>query len=499
MTATRSPATDAGEHAAAARAAQPGWAALTVRRRLATVRRLRHLLAAECDALCAAVARDIAKPAEETLAGELLPLAAACRFLEREAARLLRPRRVPRSVRPLWLWGQSDTVHRRPRGVVGVIGTWNYPLFLNGAQLLQALTAGNAVVWKPSEVAPASAAALRGLFERVGFSDGLVRVMGADREGGPALVEADIDHLVFTGSAETGRRVARCLGERLVSSTLELSGCDALFVLAGANVALAARAAWFGVTLNRGQTCVAVRRAFVHRPLYPAFCEHVRALAAPAAPVRLALAALAVQAERLVREALAEGARLACEPPPTDPAGAAGLFLPTAVLDARPDMALCREASFAPLLAVLPFDTPEEALRMDALCPFALGASVFAADPRRAEAFAARLRAETVAVNDVIAPTAHPATPFGGRGASGWGVTQGAEGLLEMTVPQAVSVRAGTLRPHYNLAGGRGAPGQVELLRGLLEAGHAPTAGARWRGWRRLLRALRSGAWRGAP
>src|SRR5262249_47421999 len=156
--------------------------------------------------------------------------------------------------RPTWLWGQGDTVHRRPRGFVGVIGTWNYPLYLNGVQIVQALTAGNGVVWKPSEVAPASAAALFNLFARAGFPEGLIHVMEATREAGQALTDAAIDHVVFTGSASVGRRIAAKLGERLVSSTLELSGCDALLVLDDADVSLAARAAWFGATLNRGQT-----------------------------------------------------------------------------------------------------------------------------------------------------------------------------------------------------------------------------------------------------
>src|SRR5260370_27724239 len=102
---------------------QQAWAGVPVRSRLRPVRALRHLLVREWEALAAAVERDLDKPPTETLAAELLPLAAACRFLEREAGRLLRPRRVPGRLRPLWLWGQSDTVYRRPRGVVGIIRT----------------------------------------------------------------------------------------------------------------------------------------------------------------------------------------------------------------------------------------------------------------------------------------------------------------------------------------------------------------------------------------
>jgi acyl-CoA reductase-like NAD-dependent aldehyde dehydrogenase len=486
------PATATADCCARARAALADWRGRPVAARLRPVRAFRFLVADSTDRLCAAVARDVGKPAAETLGGEVLPLADACRFLECAAVRLLRPRRVPGRLRPLWLWGQRDTVHRRPRGVVGIIGTWNYPLFLNGVQILQALAAGNAVVWKPSELAPASAEVIADLLGRAGFPGRLLHVLEATREAGQALTEGDVDHVVFTGSAATGRHIARRLGERLVSSTLELSGCDPQFVLDDADVPLAARAAWFGATLNRGQTCLAVRRALVQRPAYPTFCAALRDLAAGGAPMTLALAGQAEQARRLVADALARGGRLLDDKSLSLTEGAA--CAPAVVLNARPDMALWTEASFAPLLAVLPFDGVDEAVRLDAACPYHLGASVFTGDPRRGFDLAAALGSGTVAVNDVVVQIAHPATPFGGTGASGWGVTQGAEGLLEMTVPQVVSARAGRFRPHYDQAPGPATPARLaaheELVRGLLEAGHAPGWRRRCRGWWRALRAL---------
>jgi acyl-CoA reductase-like NAD-dependent aldehyde dehydrogenase len=454
---------------------------------------VRRLLADSADNLAAAAARDLGKVPSEVIGGEVLPLADACRFLQSDAARLLRPRRVPGRSRPLWLLGQRDVVYRRPRGVIGIIGTWNYPFLLNGTQILQAVTAGNAVVWKPSEVAPACAAALADILSRAGFPPGLIRVLGPTREAGAALVEGAIDHVVFTGSATTGKHVARRLGERLISSTMELSGCDPQFVLADADADLAARAAWFGATLNSGQTCIAIRRSFVHRSLYPHFCESLERFGAQAAPCRLALASQAEQANRLVSDALARGGRL-LTPPATATDGRS--YPPTAVADARPEMALCQEASFAPLLAVLPFDDIAEAIRLDTSCPYHLGASIFTQRHESAEQVAEALYSGIVSVNDVIVPSAHPATPFGGRGASGWGCTQGAEGLLEMTVPQVVSSRGGRFRPHYDLAPGQGSgetlAAQEALLRGLLESGHAPSWRRRWRGWWQFLRA----AWR---
>jgi aldehyde dehydrogenase (NAD+) len=476
----------------AARAAQTDWERRPVRERLRPVAAFRRLLVDACDELCEAVRRDVGRPPDEVLASDVLPLADACRFLEREAGRLLRPRKVSLRSRPLWLFGQRDIIYRRPHGLVGVIGTWNYPLLLNGVQIVQALTAGNAVLWKPSELSAASAAVLSGLLRRAGYPDGLLQTLPATREGGPALAEADVDHVVFTGSAATGRKLAKRLGERLVSSTLELSGCDALFVLKDADVALAAKAAWFGATLNRGQTCVAVRRAFVQRDVLPAFLESLRPLAASAPAMTLAQEGQVRQADRLIADAVGQGAEL-IQPSSPPPNGDGRTTVPRVVVNATPAMALCREDCFAPVLAVLPFADVPEALARNAECRYGLGASIFTRDASTAVELAGRLQAGMVAVNDVIVPTAHPATPFGGRGESGWGVTQGPDGLLAMMVPQVVSVRGGTFRPHYDGTGGPDGA-LAETLRGLLEWSHAPTLGRRWRGLWRMVKGMRRSA-----
>src|SRR5262249_26523144 len=267
---------------------------------------------------------------------------------------------------------------------------------------------------------------------------------------------------------------------------MELSGHDAMFVLDDADVTLAARAACFGATVNRGQTCIAVRRALVHRSLYPAFLEALKPLVAAVPPMRLALPSQVRQAEQLVQQALEEGARL-LESNFAHPSGSDARL--QVVLDVRPEMALWREASFAPLLAVVSFDILDEALRLDGACSFALGASVFTRTTRRATELAARLRTGMVTVNDVVVPTTHPATPFGGTGASGWGVTQGAEGLLEMTVPQVVSVRGGSFRPHFDPPGSNRL-NHRDTLRALLEWGHASSWFRRCRGFFRFLRCL---------
>ncbi|HXD89240.1 MAG TPA: aldehyde dehydrogenase family protein [Urbifossiella sp.] len=530
----------------ACRAAQREWAGLAVRERLRPIRALRHLLVERADDLCAAAAADIGRPASEVLGTELLPAAAALKFLERRAARLLRPRRVPRRLTPVWLLGCRDAVHRRPWGVVGIIGTWNYPIYLNLGQIAQAVVAGNGVLWKPSENAPRTADLTHQLIVDAGFPRDLIAVLPATREGGAQLAEAAVDYMVFTGSDAVGRKLAARLGERLIPSTLELSGSDAMFVLDDADVATAAKAAWFGLALNRGQTCIAVRRIYVHQSKVDEFVRTLRPMVEASPPLSLLLAGQVEQARRIIAEARELGATVIgaeCAhqeyPPPaislrsmaTSPtrgevktaalstpphlwgrstpsaseaaggrsdtsetpshaAKEATAFPPTIVVGAGADAAIGREACFAPIAALVPFDSIHEALSLAARSPYGLSASIFSRNERQAEELASRIPAGSVVINDVIAPTAHPATPFGGRGASGWGVTQGPEGLLAMTIPQVVTVRRGAFRPHFDETQ-QPDPRTPGILRGLMQFTH----GRRWRDWlggiRQMWRAVR--------
>jgi acyl-CoA reductase-like NAD-dependent aldehyde dehydrogenase len=468
------------------REAHREWAARPIAERLLPIRRLRHLLATHGERLSLCATQDVERNATEVLATDVLPSADALLFLERQASRILKPRRV--GWRPMWLMGCRQVVHRRPWGVVGVIGTWNYPIILNLVPIAQALVAGNGILWKPSELAPATAACLAELFAAAGFPDGLIQTLPATREAGPQLVEEAIDHLIFTGSANVGRILAKRLGERLIPSTLELSGCDSLVILDDADLILAAKATWYGATLNRGQTCLAVRRVFVPRALSAAFLDALKAIPKEVRPEPLQQFAQARLAQELVADGIAHGAkRLFADGEPTaadDPPR----FPPTVLYDADPTMRICREPSFAPVCAVIPYDDESQLPELIAADGFNLTANLFTKSPARGVALAARIPASQIVINDAIAPTAHPELPFGGRGPGGWGVTRGAEGLLAMTVPQAVIRRSGTFRPHY---AGSDEPGAGNVLRGLLAWSHSARWTDRWRGFRQFLRGVR--------
>ena len=404
-----------------ARSAQEAWAALPLRKRLRVLCRLRYRLAVEAEVL----ARTIDVPGRrfaDTLVAEVLPLAEAIRFLQREAPRLLAPRRMGTRGRPLWLFGNRLTLLREPLGVVLIVAPSNYPLMLPGVQIVQALAAGNAVLVKP---APGHARPMLKLRDMLGDCAHLVTVLPEEPAVVSEAMAAGVDKVFLTGSAETGEAVAAAAAERLVPAVMELSGNDAVFVCADADVELAARCIAYGRALNGGNTCIAPRRVFVAREVADDF---TRAL------VRLN------------------------------------------------DGRITNQIDGFSIVAVIDMD---EALRRDAGSDYHLGASVFGS-PAVAEPLARRINAGCVVINDVIVPTADPRLPFGGRGRSGYGVTRGGEGLLEMTRVKAVARRAGAFRPHLEPPHSLDA----DLFRHYLAAAHGNGAAARLGAAVRIIRTL---------
>ena len=465
---------------ARARRAQRAWARQTAEQRLDVVRDFRSALAQRGMELARSVELPRAGGIAETLSSEILPLADACRFLERQAPTLLRPLHLGRKGRPLWLAGTSSEIHREPLGVVLIIAASNYPLLLPGVQMLQALVAGNAVLLKPGRNCWQSAQALVQLLVDSGLPRDLVAVLDESPAAAQWAMDAGVDKVLLTGSLETGREVLARLAPSVTPAIVELSGCDAVFVLPNADLDLVARALTFGLRLNSGATCIAPRRVFVPKSrLYALQRRLENALVdAPRAEIAPETASLVAA---LVGEAEAEGAVVACGELPTD-----NRMRPLVVSNASPEMRLLRSDVFAPLLSLVGVDDPEEALALDAHCPYALGATVFG-PAAEAHEFAQRVEAGVVVINDMIAPTADPRLPFGGRGASGFGTTRGAEGLLELTTPRVVIERRARAHPHFEPL----QPGDDRLFESYLKATHSRRWRDRFDGWRKLIGDLR--------
>lgn len=456
---------------ARARRAQARWGCRATRERLSVIRRARRLIADRVDDLVAAVDAGRQRGPGESIMAEALPLADACRFLERRAERILAPRRQRAGLPPLGLSGGTLEIRREPYGVVLVIGPSNYPLFLPGVQVLQALVAGNATIVKPGRQGSDAMRALQHILLASGLESDLLGVLDESTDSARSAIASGVDKVVLTGSAATGRAVLEELAPRLVPAAVELSGCDAVFVLESADLNMVARAVAFGLRLNAGATCIAPHRVFVpHGMVDDLEARLVAALRGASCTVDEHVARRALD---LVSDALDQGARLL-----TGRIEPGSIFEPVVLADASPTMRLLQADVFAPVVSLVSVEDEQGALRASVQCPYALGASVFG-DEAPARDLARAIRAGVVVINDIIAPTAHPAVPFGGRGESGYGTTRGAEGLIEMTRPKAIVTRRGRWRPHYSQA----SRADAALARHILRAVHG-------RGFRQRLEAI---------
>ena len=465
-----------------AREFQPAWEARPLAERLACVGRLRGLLVRHNGELTRIACAELGKAPQEVLSADIMVLAEACRYLQRHARRLLAPRRVSWRDTPWIMFRSRVWVERKARGVVGIIGTWNYPYFLAGSQMLQALVAGNTVIFKPSELAVQCSALMIDLFHQAGFPPEALQALPSRREYGAHLASAAVDHLVFTGSLPVGRLVAKAATENMVPCTLELSGCDALVALDDADPELVARAAWFGAVINRGQTCVATRRVVATAKMLEKVEPILARIIQGVEPFPLVQPAEGLKAHRLAVLAVGQGARFVGMPP-SQPAEE-GVCPPLVLAGARPDMDICRQALFAPVLCLVEARSEAELVAVESACPLSLGVSVFSLSTDKALQVAARLRGPNIGINEVVITAGHPATPIVARGASGWGSTQGDEGLLELTLPRVIyqaPAGAKTFRPHLDTVpvGGKPLQDLTGLLEALLRLAHGGTVAIR--------------------
>ena len=445
---------------AAARSAQPNWQRMPLRGRLKRIRVLRALIAEHSVELAEASAAARRRPNSEALVAEVVPLAEACRFLEKSARHILAPQRLGLRGRPLWLGGVTAEIQREPWGVVLVIGPGNYPLLLPGVQIIQSLVAGNAVVLKPGIGGQAVAQFLRRLIELAGIDVRLVGLLPEFTEAARLAIAAGPSKILFTGSAAVGEKVLYQLAPQLTSATLELSGCDAVIVRADADMDLVVKALKFALSLNDGATCMAPKRIFV-----AASCAtDLEGRLAEAMRVTTTTRTLSGTLETSIQDLLSHGAHFIAG----GLVGEQNIRLPAVMGGVMPAARFLHEDVFAPVAVVMTVADDHEAMLHTNDCPYGLGASIFSRDETAARALATQLHVGVVTINDLVLPTADARLPFGGRNRSGFGSTRGAEGLLELTVPKVLTVSRAKRRfafepPH---------PSDAALFQSYLNATH---------------------------
>jgi acyl-CoA reductase-like NAD-dependent aldehyde dehydrogenase len=426
-----------------ARAAAPGWGALPSETRAAALRRWRDAVLDSSEEVVDTLVAESGKPRHEAEGIEVLYLCELIRFMGRALPRALREE----VRRPFLFVTKSTHLVRRPLGVVGVIGPWNFPILNNAGDAVAPLLAGNAVVLKPSEVTPLTSVLLARLWRSAGNDADVFQVVTGRGETGAALVDL-VDGVMFTGSVATGRRVAARAGERLVPCVTELGGKSPFVVLHGADLPRAAKAAAWSSFIHSGQVCVRTERIYVEESVadeFEALLLRRVAELRQAAPEKGAVHDLGAvtfprqiaNVESQLADAVAKGARVAAGGGPAPRGG--NFFEPTVLTGARPEMDVMREETFGPLVPVMRVANAAEAVRLANRSHLGLNATVFG-PAREARRVARALESGSVIVNDVLVNYLIVEAPLGGWKESGLGVRHGVEGLRQWTKQTAITV-----------------------------------------------------------
>lgn len=387
-----------------------------------------------------ALRSDLRKSAFEAQMTEIGLVLAEIRHARRHLRRWAKPVRVGV---PLVLWPGRCRIHTEPLGVCLIIAPWNYPFQLALAPLVSAVAAGNCAVVKPSEIAPATSEVVAAVIGEAFAAEHVAAVLGG-ADASEALLGQRFDLVFFTGSTAVGRIVVRAAAEHLTPVVLELGGKSPCVVDATADLEVTARRVAFGKLLNAGQTCVAPDYVLVQEKVKEAFLATLRSSVVemygenPQASPDYARIVSRRHLERLVR--LLDGAEIAFggEVDPAD------LYVaPTALVGVTGESPCMQEEIFGPILPVLPYGDPDEAIRYVNARPKPLAAYFFTRDARLAERFLGEIAFGGGCVNDTILHLAHPELPFGGVGQSGMGACHGRTGF------EAFSHRKSILRKPF--------------------------------------------------
>lgn len=427
-----------------ARAAQAQWARRPVKERAAIIERYRELLIANRDFLMDVTQAETGK-SRSAAQEEIVDMMLNARYYARHAPKLLKPTRV----QGLLPGVVKTVVHHQPKGVVGVISPWNYPMTLSISDAIPALLAGNAVVVKPDSQTPYCTLANAELLYQAGLPRELFAVVpGPGSVVGTAIV-ANCDYLMFTGSSATGRTLAEQCGRRLIGFSAELGGKNPMIVTKGANLGEVAKAATRACFSNAGQLCISVERIYVDKSIADEFTakftDQVRNMKlGPGYDFSTDMGSL-ISEDQLktvsahLDDAKVKGATVLAGGNARPDLGPL-FFEPTVLTGVDDEMECGRNETFGPLVSIYPVTDVEEAIEKANDTEYGLNASVWAASKAEGEAIAARINAGTVNVDEGYALTfASTAAPMGGMKSSGVGRRHGPDGLLKYTEPQTIS------------------------------------------------------------
>jgi acyl-CoA reductase-like NAD-dependent aldehyde dehydrogenase len=426
-----------------ARAAQPAWAAMPLRKRIAALAKFRELVIAESASLADILTSEVGKPISQAR-NELKGVIPRIDFFLAETAKTLRPRKVSAAKDG----AMEERISHEPLGVVANISAWNYPWFVGTNVFVPALLAGNSVLYKPSEFAALTGLAIARLLHASGVpEDVFVPVIGAG-DAGAALLRQPVDGVFFTGSVATGKKIAAAVRGRLLKLQLELGGKDPVYVCEDVDVAKAAAGIADGAFYNTGQSCCSVERIYVaqkiFKPFVDAFVAEVKSYSRgdptddktyigplTRAPQLKVLESQVKDARRKGAKVLAGGARIK---------GKGNWFEPTVLVGVDHSMAVMRDESFGPVIGLMPVRDDAQAVSLMNDTDYGLTAGVYTTDRKRAERILAQVNSGSVYWN--CCDRVSPRLPWSGVGDSGIGLTLSTYGIETFTRPKAWHLRS---------------------------------------------------------
>jgi succinate-semialdehyde dehydrogenase/glutarate-semialdehyde dehydrogenase len=403
---------------------QPAWARLSLAERIAVLKQFSASVARHREALVAALVADTGRAQVAAMEIDTLD-----NFIQRaasEAPAALANAGTRQALIPII----QGTINRVPYGLVGNISPWNFPVILSFLDTFPALVSGNAVVIKPSEVTPRWVEPMRAALADCPELAAVLDIVVGSGAAGAAITD-QVDAVVFTGSVATGKKVAMAAAQNFIPAFLELGGKDPAVVLESADIALAARTTTFCSVQSTGQACQSLERVYVARKHFDHFVEQAVATAESLqinypdiAKGLIGPFIFEPQAATVMRQLAAakgQGAHIHCG---GELLNHGGFWMrPTVVTGVDHSMQLLQEETFGPVMPIIPFDTPEEALELANDSQYGLSAAVFAGSLDEGQEFAAQIHAGAVSVNDaaltvLIHEFEHHAFGYSGLGAS---------------------------------------------------------------------------------